>query len=171
MLFDFLYQLEACVKVNPKLRTVYFHNLSRFDGMFILNYYAGRANLYKIKPLVRNGRIYDYEIKIYLDDQAFQISIPNRNQDTFIRRGYYGGHVDVYKPVGDNLYYYDVNSLYPYIMQTYPMPSGTPEWKSDLKEVELDDLFGFIEAYVVCPTSIEHPFLPRKAFSRHSFSK
>jgi hypothetical protein len=27
--------------------------------------------------------------KKYLDDEAFQINIPNRNQDTFIRRGYY----------------------------------------------------------------------------------
>lgn len=42
-----------------------------------------------------------------LDDKAFHIiNIPTRNQDTFLRRGYYGGHVDVYKPYGSNLDYY-----------------------------------------------------------------
>ncbi|KAL0310196.1 UNVERIFIED_CONTAM: DNA polymerase [Sesamum calycinum] len=87
--------------------------------------------------------------KLYFDDNAFHINIPTRNQDTFIRRGYYGGHVDVYKPHGENLYYYDVNSLYPYIMKSYPMPSGDPVWKNNLESVELDSLFGFIEAYVI----------------------
>ncbi|KAF3451256.1 hypothetical protein FNV43_RR07351 [Rhamnella rubrinervis] len=41
----------------------------------------------------------------------FPIHIPNRNEDTFIRRGYYGGHADAYKPYGKNLYYYDVELL------------------------------------------------------------
>ncbi|KAK4412249.1 DNA polymerase [Sesamum alatum] len=100
--------------------------------------------------------------KLYFDDNAFHINIPTRNQDTFIRRGYYGGHVDVYKPNGENLYYYDVNSLYPFIMKSYPMPSGEPVWKNNLESVELDSLFGFIEAYVVCPKTISRPFLPYK---------
>lgn len=45
------------------------------------------------------------------------IYIPSSNQDAFIRRGYYGGHADTYKPYGDNLYYYDVNSLYPFAIE------------------------------------------------------
>ncbi|KAF3778769.1 DNA polymerase [Nymphaea thermarum] len=100
--------------------------------------------------------------KKYFDDETFHINIPTRNQDTFIRRGYYGGHVDVYKPYGENLYYYDVNSLYPHIMKSYPMPCGIPVWKNNLERVGLDSLFGFIEAYVVCPTNISRPFLPYK---------
>nr|CAD1835852.1 unnamed protein product [Ananas comosus var. bracteatus] len=72
------------------------------------------------------------------------------------------GHVDVYKPYGENLYYYDVNSLYPYIMKSYPMPCGVPVWHNNLECQDLDNLFGFIEAYVVCPASISHPFLPYK---------
>lgn len=88
------------------------------------------------------------------------IHIPNRNEDTFIRRGYYGGHADAYKPYGKNLYYYDVNSLYPYIMKSYPMPGGKPVWHGNLEGQDLDNLFGFIEAYVVCPRNITRPFLP-----------
>lgn len=38
-----------------------------------------------------------------------------------LRAGYAGGMVDVYIPKGENLYCYDVNSLYPYVMlQRYP---------------------------------------------------
>lgn len=100
--------------------------------------------------------------KMYFDEEAFEINITNRNQDTFIRRAYYGGHVDVYKPYGNNLFYYDVNSLYPFIMKTYPMPSGPPVWQNKLAGLDLENLYGFIEAYVVCPKCIERPFLPYK---------
>lgn len=50
------------------------------------------------------------------NQQAFPIHIPGRNTDTFIQQAYYGGHADTYIPRGSDLYYYDVNSLYPYIM-------------------------------------------------------
>lgn len=84
--------------------------------------------------------------KNYLNEDTFKISIPNRNEDTFIRRGYYGGHVDVYKPYGENLFYYDVNSLYPFIMKSYPMPCGPPVWKNRLAGEDLAHLYGFVEA-------------------------
>nr|GFA10188.1 DNA polymerase-like [Tanacetum cinerariifolium] len=35
-----------------------------------------------------------------------------------------GGHADAYIPFGENLYYYDVNSLYPFVLKEYPMPGG-----------------------------------------------
>ena len=31
-----------------------------------------------------------------------------------IKQAYYGGITEVYKPYGENFYYYDVNSLYPF---------------------------------------------------------
>lgn len=96
----------------------------------------------------------------YYDQINWPIHIPNRNEDTFIRRGYYGGHADAYKPNGENLYYYDVNSLYPYIMKSYPMPGGEPVWHGNLEGQDLENLYGFIEAYVECPHNITRPFLP-----------
>nr|YP_009675519.1 DNA polymerase [Sophora flavescens]QDD68274.1 DNA polymerase [Sophora flavescens] len=96
----------------------------------------------------------------YYDQENWPIYIPNRNEDTFIRRGYYGGHADAYKPQGENLFYYDVNSLYPYIMKSFPMPGGKPVWHGHLQDQDLDHLFGFIEAYVECPITITRPFLP-----------
>jgi hypothetical protein len=38
----------------------------------------------------------------YYDPKVCNIHIPNRNMDTFIRQGYYGGHCDAYKPYGEN---------------------------------------------------------------------
>nr|YP_010352581.1 hypothetical protein MFQ53_mgp44 [Bidens parviflora]UIR98934.1 hypothetical protein [Bidens parviflora] len=96
----------------------------------------------------------------YYDEEDWPIYIPNQNQDRFIRKAYYGGHTDSYKPYGENLYYYDVNSLYPFIMKEYQMPGGEPVWYGNLKDKDLDSLYGFIEAYVVCPKTINKPFLP-----------
>lgn len=259
MLFDFLERL-AVVAGETKIRTVYFHNFSRFDGILLMKYYASRGDKYSIKPLMRNQRLYElavyrgkkqvlrlrdsitllpsslatlaktlcpqlgskgsiqhdevrvsnlkiqsaelldymkqdirllggvmlkaqeiywtqYKVDItnyltlsslsisiyrmsYYDENRFPIHIPSRNEDTFIRRGYYGGHADVYKPYGDNLYYYDVNSLYPYIMKSFPMPGGVPVWHGNLEGQELSNLYGFIEAYVECPSTMTRPFLP-----------
>jgi len=49
----------------------------------------------------------------YLD---FNIPVLNNHLDKFIRYSYYGGATDYYKGYGKDLYYYDVNSLYPFVM-------------------------------------------------------
>lgn len=59
----------------------------------------------------------------YLDEKRFHIHIPTKNQDEFVREAYYGGHSDSYKPTGRSLYMYDVNSLYPHVMKSFPMPT------------------------------------------------
>jgi hypothetical protein len=62
--------------------------------------------------------------------------------------GYYGGITEVYKPFGSNLYYYDVNSLYPFVsLQDLP---GTEGYKvSYYKGTKLtNDLFGFYYAKI-----------------------
>ena len=88
-------------------------------------------NLYKV-DIVSKITLSSLALTIFRMNyyDAWPIHIPNQNEDTFIRRAYYGGHVDVYKPKGEKLYYYDVNSLYPYIMKTFPMPGGKPVWHS-----------------------------------------
>lgn len=43
-----------------------------------------------------------------------------------ISKCYYGPNFSVYKPFGENLYMYDINSLYPACMLK-PMPVGTPK--------------------------------------------
>lgn len=62
---------------------------------------------------------------------------------------YYGGHTDSYITHGENLYYYDVNSLYPSIMKISDMPGAGDQ--------VLSNFFGFLEAYVSCPSSTFPP--------------
>lgn len=260
VLYDLVKRIETIVRQDKSVKTIYFHNFSRFDGIFLLKHLSCHHKSYKLKPLMRNNRLYelgvysgdkmlfrfrdslnllpgklsslaknlcpclgpkgsipysevtlsnlssmkkslldymkqdilllggvmqkaqqiywnlykvDIESKItisslalsifrmkYYDASHFPIHIPNKNEDFFIRRAYYGGHTDNYKPYGEDLYYYDVNSLYPFVMKCFPMPGGVPVWHGNLEGMDLDSMFGFIEAYVVCPKTIKKPFLP-----------
>lgn len=64
MLFDFLERL-AVVTAETKIRTFYFHNFSRFDGILLMKYYTSHRGVkYKIKPLMRNHKL--YELAVYL---------------------------------------------------------------------------------------------------------
>lgn len=222
LLTDFIIRISLMIKQNPSIKTVYFHNFGRFDGIFLLKHIALHHPNYTLKPLMRNNMLYElslyegnrkqfsfrdslhllpgsldnlakslcpelgskgsinydsvtlenlgelkrnlldymrqdimllggvmqkaqrlylehYNVDIvskitcsslaltifrmkYYDAENNRIHIPNKNADRFIRSGYYGGHTDSYNKYGENLYYYDVNSLYPFIMKSYSMP-------------------------------------------------
>jgi hypothetical protein len=260
VLYDLVLRISMIVRREQSCLTIYFHNLSRFDGILVLKHLACHHKSYKLKPLMRNNRLYelavysgmkmlfrfrdslnllpgklanlaknlcpglgtkgsipydevrlsnlasmknslidymkqdilllggvmqkaqeiywklykvDIESKItlsslalsifrmrYYDAANWPIHIPNKNEDKFIRHAFYGGHTDTYKPYGEDLYYYDVNSLYPFVMKEYQMPGGVPVWHENLECKDFDSIFGFIKAYVVCPKTIKKPFLP-----------
>ena len=62
----------------------------------------------------------------YKSDKLIIPSITNKELYKEMKNSYYGARVEVYKPYGKNLFYYDVNSLYPTIMRNNPMPVGNP---------------------------------------------
>jgi len=71
-----------------------------------------------------------------------------------IREGYYGGHTDVYKTCGENLFVYDVNSLYPYVMQHFPMPVGNIHYfEGDIYKTD-NIPFGFFQVEIEAPEHI-----------------
>ena len=51
----------------------------------------------------------------------------------YIKKTYQGGRTEVFKHFGANLYYYDVNSLYPYVMSKYKYPNLDSEYHSTQK--------------------------------------
>jgi hypothetical protein len=107
------------------------HNLELTEGLTIsrlaLNKYLNNyMNEFKL-PLINKFNIYN-----------------------FIYFGYYGGRTEVFKPYGKKLYYYDVNSLYPYAalnnmagIKAYYLKSLTSEG------LNLDNLFGVFKAKVI----------------------
>ena len=79
--------------------------------------------------------------------------------EDYIRKGYYGGVVDMLTNYTDyETYKYDVNSHYPNAMLN-PMPGGVPILST---EKDLDKIFGFVEAIVEAPKNIRVPILLAK---------
>lgn len=78
-----------------------------------------------------------------------------------IKNAYYGGFVDVYKPYGENVKSYDVNSLYPTSMEKRAMPVGKPTYLEG-DSLSLSDIFGFVYVKVHAP-EINTPILPYKS--------
>jgi hypothetical protein len=93
--------------------------------------------------------------------QDTNIPILNSVQDSFIRKGYFGGATDVYCKYLENAHYYDVNSLYPQAMLN-PMPLNIIKYHDNLSNTNLDDFFGFCLVKVTTPKDIEYPLLPYK---------
>lgn len=91
------------------------------------------------------------------------VEIPkmNRNEDTFVRKSYFGGATDIYKLQGKDLYYYDVNSLYPYVMLN-DMPLELIKIHENMDFKDIENFFGFIDCLVESPPIIKVPILPFK---------
>lgn len=89
------------------------------------------------------------------------------DMETFIRRGYYGGRTEVFKPVLIDGYHYDVNSLFPYVMKTSEFPVGYYEHFTG-DEAKTNYRFwrrrrrgaGIAEATVKVPSDMNIPPLP-----------
>lgn len=105
-------------------------------------------------------------LHIYLKD-FYNNNIPNINKLSIykdIKEAYYGGITEVYKPRGNNLYYYDVNSLYPFVALN-DMPGLTCNKISFYSDSpEIDTLFGFFYCRIETPLNDYLGLLPvRKA--------
>jgi hypothetical protein len=94
--------------------------------------------------------------------------IPSINSRLYknIKQAYFGGICELYQPEMKNVYSYDVNSLYPFAMKSFPMPTGEPLYvKGDLEAIKKytnckeEIPFGFFNVKVKAP-NIDKPFLP-----------
>nr|QNH92683.1 hypothetical protein [Wolfiporia cocos] len=79
-----------------------------------------------------------------------------------IRSGYTGGATDVYIPYGENVFLYDVNSLYPTVMANCPMPVGKPVFFEGNIRNKDKNAFGFFRVKMTTPENLEHPILQTK---------
>jgi DNA polymerase type B, organellar and viral len=79
-----------------------------------------------------------------------------------IRQGYTGGAVDMYIPINDEnteIFAYDVNSLYPFVMEKFEMPIGKPIFfNGDIRKID-SNAFGFFYCEIIAPDNLEHPII------------
>ena len=83
--------------------------------------------------------------KYYDCESIYNANLFSADVHKLIRESYKGGIVDLYIPYGENLYYYDINSSYPYSMLNY-MPTGKPVklTRDELENFNLEFFFGFL---------------------------
>ncbi|MEM4066708.1 MAG: DNA polymerase [Candidatus Micrarchaeaceae archaeon] len=75
----------------------------------------------------------------------------------FLRKGYFGGRTEVFKRYGKNLFYYDINSSYPYIMRNFQMPVGG----AMIVDEYIDNAIGFYDI-VVTNYNVKLPYIAKK---------
>ena len=85
-------------------------------------------------------------MKIYLK-KFYNNDIPLINKKSIyedIKNSYFGGVTEVYKPYGESLYYYDVNSLYTFAaLNTMPGNICRFETNININLKDMKDVFGF----------------------------
>ena len=125
---DLLVLYEVLVKANKQIFLDY--NIDMLDSLTISNL---AIRLFMTK-YYKNNIPSIHKLSLYND----------------VKLAYYGGITEVYKPYGENLYYYDVNSLYPYVSLN-DMP-GMHCFKEQFFNhvTHLDTLFGFYYCNVEC---------------------
>jgi DNA polymerase type B, organellar and viral len=79
-----------------------------------------------------------------------------------IRQGYTGGAVDMYIPKPPDwvkIFCYDVNSLYPFVMNEFDMPVGKPiHFIGDIRKTD-PEAFGFFYCKIIAPDNLKHPII------------
>lgn len=85
------------------------------------------------------------------------------NFDERFRNAYFGGRTECYNIDAYNLNYYDINSLYPYVMANsemqYPDPTTLFKYKGNILDA-LNEYEGMAKVKLHCPKDIKIPVLP-----------
>src|SRR5690606_7542386 len=82
--------------------------------------------------------------RLYLDKKLYSLpdgdDVKEGNVDAFVRKAYFGGRTEIFKPLynandndeNDWLYCFDINSLYPHCMAKYSYPNKFDKWITEL---------------------------------------
>lgn len=78
--------------------------------------------------------------------------------DVFLRASYFGGDVQTYVRYGKKLKSYDVDSMYPWVMDEYEYPGGRSYRTTTYHPTRL----GIYECFVTAPHDLAYPYLPMR---------
>lgn len=127
--------------------------MSSFNKSIYDKYQVNTTNVRSYSALSKRV----YTSKFY-KETGVKIPVISGYIEMIIRKGYYGGLVDVVEHLVENAYKYDANSHYPAAMLN-DMPVGDPVISD---EKDINKLFGFAKAKVTAPSEeiLKHATLP-----------
>jgi hypothetical protein len=142
-----------------------FISYARQDSKALYDALIKLQNIYLEKYKVNLTTVFStstLSLKIFRTNfQKEIIPILSKGEDSFIRPSYFGGATDYYKAYGENLYYYDVTSLYPFAM-CKPLPGKLVKIHKTNEEIKLDNFFGFINCEITIDSNVLKPMVPFK---------
>lgn len=182
--YDFI-NADTLKYIGPKPSIKFFKNISIDDYNNLPDEYSVESQvqeylfkdvdlLYEVisKFSFNIATLFDYSIKrnYSISGLAFSLfrtnfykseNLMGKNMPNHLRNAYMGGISNVFKPYSNKqLYYYDVNSLYPYAMlNKLPVGGYTHIISSN---ISLDDLDGIAKAVVYSPKNNLYPFMAEK---------
>lgn len=136
--------------------------IHRYNGNIKLTIASTSINIFKNNYLKTN--IFPINKNIQIGEMLGKPVILNIEDE--IRNNYVGGRTEIFKRSGENLFYYDVNSLYPWVMHENKFPISNPVFAT-AEQITKNDV-GFFQcniSYPECPHGI--PLLPKKIFGKH----
>lgn len=136
--------------------------VSLYESINIFNSYI--YNKYGIS-IENNITLAQLSMKIFRKN-FLKIEIPNYSTKTEedIRKSYYGGRTEVFKLFVDKANYYDINSLYPFVMHEYKFPISNPVFSTNF-DIYTDE--GIVFAEVETPENINIPVLPYRLYDKN----
>lgn len=134
-------------KYNANIKlTIASTSLSIFRNNYLKSW------IYPINKEIIIGHLLGKDIKINIEDE--------------IRKYYIGGRTEIDKRYGEYLFYYDINSLYPYMMYNYEFPISSPLFILPEQISKNDKGFFMCDIhYDKCKSGL--PFLPMKLFNKN----
>jgi DNA polymerase type B, organellar and viral len=126
------------------------------------SYYFERFHL-DITTIVSTGNLAFKLFRINFLNKNMSIPILDKTLSLNIRQSYFGGAVHVFKSIAKRVFYYDVNSLYPFAMLRAMPFKFIKSYIPDNNNWRLNDkIFGFIKVEVTISNRCKKILLPRK---------
>ncbi|CAH0546857.1 unnamed protein product [Brassicogethes aeneus] len=180
--FDGCY-FHGCEKCFPHQTTSFQNNTEEYNFMFTRRELteAKRDRLLKAGYIVESFRECEFrsllknneEVRSYIDNNFKYSDLPLNPRDSF-----YGGRTNVtkkyYKVSDENeqICYFDVCSLYPFINKYGKYPVGHPKihiGDKDCRKLPMNSVEGLIKCSVLPPQTLYHPVLPYKCNKKLTF--
>lgn len=145
--------IEYFINDILSLEELYYNFLNKIKKIFEIN---------DITSLTLTSIVHKEFLKRF--NTIYKFELLTERQDDFIRSGYIGGIVDVYKPLGKKIVELDVNSMYPSVMKNTKFGLGKPIYIKNIKNIKdfCEKYIGFIKCNVKSIKYMKYPTLSIK---------